>query len=394
MKFSHAQQIKFMLVIYLFIFFHFFQMDMMDALGQILQKNLHISTEKLGIVDSVFFYADFLMIYIAGVSLDWFEPKYLMIFSVAINLIGLLIFNHFHTFDTLICWRILSGIGMSYAFVSAIKIISVAIDDDKFGVAFSKTGFSMMPAGVLAHKPTLWFIQKWGLAEFFHMYLIAGVGLILLMYFFLTTDIKEKSVKIFNKLKIFSVYNISAALYSAFANLPLFILGASFGMSYLMRNYAMTTTHAAYIISLLFIGDMFGSLMWGFLFDKLTIIRNKLIIIGWCVYLVTTTAMVLIRFHPSPVFLGVLFAVLGLATSSQTLAYVGTMKKNSSVHIGKIVSLISLLSVGMGAVFESIFTRFFDSDFISHGLIWLCISFLLALFAIIMLGQSRQEIYG
>lgn len=70
MKPNALSLFKIMFVTYIFIFFHFFQMDMMDSVGQIIQQSLHLSTQKMGFVDSAFFYADFIMIFIAGMSLD------------------------------------------------------------------------------------------------------------------------------------------------------------------------------------------------------------------------------------------------------------------------------------------------------------------------------------
>ena len=384
--------VKIILVIYIFVFFHFFQMDMMDSVGQILQHQLHLTTQKMGIIDSAFFYADFLMIFIAGITLDIFDPKYLMIFSIFINLIGISIFYSLPSFNTLLFWRILAGIGMAYSFISALKIIATRLRKDKLGVAFAVIGFAIMPAGIMAHRPLLSFIQHYGVMDFYHVYLMSGALIIMIIYVALGASNKNNDESNSLSIKMFSVYNFSAALYSSFANLPLFILGASFGMDYVMKNYFMTTTQAAYIISLLFIGDMLGSLLWGTLFDKFKGHGDRLLVTGAMIYFLVSSGFFIIKFHPTIYLAGGLFFMLGLVTSTQTISYVSIMVKNPSISIGKVISLTSLLSVGMGAIFEYVFTALFKNSIIANGFIWIILSGFLVCIAAFIAQRNKIRV--
>lgn len=356
-----------LLIAFVLILFNFIQMDMMDVLGPLLQKKLSITVNDLGSVNGLFFLVDMIGIFFAGLLIDRYHIRYIIASSLFFHIMGLVIFLSHSNIATLYLWRIFAGAAMSSSYLSIIKLISLAVKKEKFGLAIGITGLAVMPAGILSHSPLLTLVNYFGLYISLLINVILGTVLILIVLYKLTVpqsfDRQTKSSR--EKIIIVNQLNLTAFAYAALANLPLFIFGAGLGTEYLTYYFNLSLTNASKVISCLFLGDMVGGIIWGSMFDKY-INAKHFLFVGAALF--TLLGFIIFSQHNllNIYTLSLIFFLMGNATSSQTVAYANVIKNNPIHHIGFIVSIMTIVSVGLGAVMQKIFSYFFFTSVSRH----------------------------
>src|SRR5580700_11123490 len=85
---------------YLLLFYCFLQMDLMSPFSKELIKELNLSSSQFGLLASLFFYVNMLLIIPAGICLDHYGPKLTICTTLVFSLLGLSIFVLYPTYIT------------------------------------------------------------------------------------------------------------------------------------------------------------------------------------------------------------------------------------------------------------------------------------------------------
>jgi MFS family permease len=147
--------------------------------------------------------------------------------------------------------------------------------------------------------------------------------------------------------------NWLGGLYTALMNLPVFLLGALWGMSYLVQVHHLTQDQSSWANTLLFIGIIFGSPAYGWLSDHLG--RRVLpMVLGAIVSIVT---MLVLMYAPglSVTAVYVLFFLVGFLTSSQVLTYPLLAELNPPSLTSSAISIDSMMIMASGFVGQPFF---------------------------------------
>jgi MFS family permease len=349
----------------LFFFYEFVQMSMFNAINPSLIKDFSVSATQLGSLSAAYFYANILFMLPAGLLLDRYSTKLIILIAMLICVIGTVCFSFTDSLYTAMICRFMTGIGGSFPFLCCLRLAIRWFPPKKLGLI---TGIMMtmaMLGGVVAQTPLTLLTINYGWRTSILIDGLLGIIFMLIIYFVVHNEpvnSKEKIVtKHINKLPIMqSLKRITSnkqnwlfGIYTCMLNLPIFLLAQTWGSLYLSQVHHLSMTKATLVTSMIFIGTILGSPTLGWLSD--TISRRKLpMLLG---AIASLGIILLIMYLPSLSFTGLLllFLILGYTTSTQIITYPAISESNSLVTNSGALGLASILIMSGGAIFEPMF---------------------------------------
>jgi len=351
----------------LFFFYIFIQLNLFNAIDVELMQYFQIDAMQLGKLSSMFFYANVLFLFPAGIMLDRFSTKKLLLAACLLATVGTLIFAKADTFMIAAVGRFLVGIGGAFSFLSCVKIATRWFPPSKMALVTGLCVTMAMLGGLVAQTPltVLSSTIGWQKALLFDGYL--GVA-IFLVIFTLVKDAPSGAESQLDAdkahldslgfwrsigLVMLNPQNWFGGIYTALMNLPVFLLGALFGIHYLVEVQGISTMQASYATTLFFVGVIFGSPFFGWFSDHLGK-RIMPMVLGAISSLVV---MGILLFAPNLSYSAILllFFLVGFVTSSQVLSYPTIAELNPSSLTSTAVSVISVVIMFSGVVFQPFF---------------------------------------
>lgn len=351
----------------LFFFYEFIQMNLFNAISVDLMRDFHLDASQLGHLSSMYFYANAIFLFPAGLMLDRFSTKKLLLFAVILCTLGTLIFGWAPTFTVAAIGRFMVGIGASFCFLSCIRISSRWFPPNKMAFVTGIIVTVAMSGGLMAQTPFTLLSQAVGWR--YAVLIDAGLGVLIgLAIKFMVADrppdshanaAAEKHVLQTMgfwhsiRLVLSNPYNWLGGLYTLLLNLPVFLLGALWGINYLSQVHHISNLQASYATAMFFLGVIFGSPAFGWFSDHIG--RRVLpMIIG---AVLSFIAILLLMYIPnlSLTAIIVLFFVIGFVTSSQVLSYPTIAELNPLALTGTAVSVDSVLIMSSGFIFQPLF---------------------------------------
>ncbi|HSW71117.1 MAG TPA: MFS transporter, partial [Gammaproteobacteria bacterium] len=104
----------------LFFFYEFIQLNLFNAIDIQLMQDFQLDAPQLGQLASMYFYANALFLFPAGMLLDRFSTKKLLLFAIVLCTIGTFIFAISSNYFIAALARFLVGCGASFCFLSCI----------------------------------------------------------------------------------------------------------------------------------------------------------------------------------------------------------------------------------------------------------------------------------
>ncbi len=275
-----------------------------------------------------------------------------------------------------------------------------------------------MLGGILAQTPMTMLMELFNWHEVLFIY--ASIGIIFLATItiglsekpspkiYLLKNFKNENYKIHTgiakiKLAIRNRQTWLAGLYICLFNLPVPLLGATWGSLYLTYIDHLSRVEASNVISMLFFGIMIGGPLFGWWSDSIGKRRLPMLLGGFCALI---TTLLIINFSSlSGVSLMVLFFLLGLFSSTQAIGY-SVITESNTHSCSTALSIASLLVMGGGAIAQPFFGWLMDYhwhgsmndqarthvfEHFSSAILILPISFFIGLLVIIFLKDSHCQ---
>jgi MFS family permease len=337
----------------LFFFYAFIQCNMMGALNQSLLKLLNIGSKEIGFISGWYFYANILFLIPAGLMLDRYSIKKIMAVNMAIVALGTFIFAFAHSMNTIILARFISGIMMSFGLIACLKLASLWFPPQKMALVSALVITVGMVGGIVAQSPLSMLIESFGWRN---ALLVLGVLGVFLTFLFIAVvhSPEEEKTTVKNDISVWkSLYLISkekqnwfAGLFTSLLNLPVALLGALFGMPFLTQIYKISPMHAGSILSMIFLGMIFGSPVFGAISDNIKK-RKTPMLIGSFLCLFFVCCFIYISDLPISV-LYALFFLIGFTSGAQSLGYPVVAESNPMKVSGSALSLAAILIMGIG----------------------------------------------
>ena len=346
----------------LFFFYEFFQLNIFDVINQPLRDDFHLNAAQLSWMSSTYLWADILFLLPAGIILDRFSTRQVILSAMFICVIGTLGFALTHSFALACFFHFLSGIGNAFCFLSCVVLVSNWFPPRRQALVIGSLVTMAFLGGMMAHTPFAHLNEYYGWRN--SLLIDGAVGVCLLLWIYKIVEDKPYIVSrrpTSGQAAILPGFlqalanrqNWLAGFYTSFLNLPIMVLCALWGASYLQVVHHLSEMAASNVVSLIFMGSILGCPLVGWLSDSQG--RRKPLMIMGAIATLLAVLPLFMDLALSQFQLSILFFMLGLFTSTQVISYPLIAESNSTKNTGTATGIASVLIMGGGGVGQVIF---------------------------------------
>lgn len=397
----------------LFFAYELLQLHVMNALAPMLMQDLELNATQFGTLSSTYLLADIIFLLPAGILLDRFSVRKVILVALFLCIMGTMGFCQAHSFSFACFCHFLSGIGNAFCFLSCMMLISRWFPKEKHAFVMGLMITMGMLGGVMAQLPFSLLAQNYDWRSALFIDGLIGIGVFALIFAFVkdapkgSTNIEsEKGLPFWTGIKrsVLNIHNICCGVYTGFMNMPLMVISAVWGTLFLTQVHQITLVKSSFIVSMVCMGTIVGSPLFGWFSDRLHKRLVPMIFGG----IASTFVMLLIMFasEPSEGVLVILFFALGVFTSSQVLGYPAITENNPPELTGTSMGIAALIIMGMPAFIQPLTGKLLDkgwdgtllngaplyssNDFVTAFSVF-PIGFLLALIALLKIKRSKSN---
>ena len=351
-------------IISLFFFFEFGLGMAFNVLSNHLSGSYHLNPVALAWITSLYSYSNILFLIPAGMLLDRYSSKHVILIALALVIIGLFMVVFSHKVTILMIARLVMGLGGAFSLIGCVRIASNWFPTEKLGFVIGVIISIGMLGGMVAQTPLQLLVNYFGWRGALACVGWFGVLVWLLIKLFVQNAPKQlqnlyqtraKEVKQDAILKMLwravgKPQNWICGLFVGLINVPTWMLGGLWAKSYLLNVYPhFTEVMVTSITGELFLGMVIAYPLWGALsnfFGR----RKPLLIVGAILSLLNVILIIAASAQSSYLEINVLFFLLGVFTSVQTIAYPLVAKINSPKVTSSATSILSMNSLFWGGV--------------------------------------------
>lgn len=343
-----------------FFFYEFFQLNVFDVINPFLRDFFHIDAASLSSMSSSYLLANVLFLLPAGVILDRFSVRWVIAGALSICVLGALGFALTTSFKLAMIFHFFAGLGNAFCFLSCVVLISRWFPPKRQAFVTGIIVTMAFLGGMVAHAPFVWLVDLWGFRQALLIDGFVGIALLMIIVSIVRdypphTKPPQNNLKTPVFLSLRQVLSIPATffggLYTSLMNLPLMVLCALWGVSYLETVHHLTSFQASSVSGMMFFGSMIGCPLAGWLSDHMRK-RKPIMFVGALLTLPVIISLIYIQ-NLSLTMLFILFFLIGLLTSTQVISYPLVAESNAPKYTGVAVGMASVIVMG-GAGFAQI----------------------------------------
>ncbi len=311
----------------LFFFYAFLDSAMINSISVDLLRSFKIGSTQLGWLSASYFMVGIIIVIPAGLMLDKFSPKKLILIALCIDLIGTTIFATAPTFGFALLGRALAGFA-AFSFLGCLALVKRWFPARRNGLIIGLIGTMGMLGGSIAQAPFSALVSHLGWRLAIGVNILFGFGVLAMVFLLVSDKPANYSIKLNNHSLSF-LASLKAALktpvvwfagiFCAVLNLPLNILGGTWNNIFLTQGWHISLNKAAMMSMIIFFGMMIGSPLMGLLADAF---RSKRWVMFVSALIAIIFALLIIyasRWGDAPLL--VFYLGLSLAASAQILVY-------------------------------------------------------------------------
>src|SRR3990167_6548663 len=317
----------------LFFFFIFIQMNLFNAIAPALMQDFQVSAAVIGHLSAQYFYANILCAVPAGLLLDRYSTRRLLIVAMAVTIGCTYGFALSHAVWQAGLFRFVTGMMGSFCLLSCVRLAARWFKPERMALVIGIVVALAMLGGTVAQTPMTLLTDTvgWRAALMWD----ATSGLVLLGWIIwavrdfpprmaqtvLAEQAAVHEAGLWRSLQGIAKnrQNWLGGLYTSLLNLPIFLLGAMWGRMYLEQVDGFSAANASFICSMLFLGSIIGAPLMGLISDTLG--RRRLPMLISAVLSLVVVLIIIYGESLSFAQLSILFFLLGLITCSQVISY-------------------------------------------------------------------------
>lgn len=336
----------------LFFFYEFFQLNIFDVINQPLRDSFQLDATQLSWMSSMYLWADLLFLLPAGIILDRYSTRSVILAAMLVCVTGTLGFALTHSFILACLFHFLSGVGNAFCFLSCVVLVSRWFPPRRQALVIGSLVTMAFLGGMVAHTPFAYLNESFGWRN--SLLIDSAAGALLLIWiasFVQDCPYNSRQAASINQQAVFeslckacNMQTLLAGLFTCLLNLPIMVLCALWGASYLQVVHHVSEIVASNIVSLIFFGSIIGCPLAGWLSDTQGM-RKPVMILGALVTLLICVPLVM-NVSLSQTSLGILFFLLGLFTSVQVVSYPLIAESNDAENTGSATGIASLVIMG------------------------------------------------
>ncbi len=352
----------------LFFFYEFIQMHMFNAINDSLRTAFNVDATQLGVLSSTYLWGDVAFLLPAGMLLDRFSTRTILLIALAVCIGGTAGFALTSSLPIAAFFHFLSGCGNAFCFLSCMMLVSRWFEPNRqaFVVGFVVT--MAFFGGVIAQTPLAWLadLVGWRMALIYDS--ILGCIFLILIYLnvkdfpqnYIASPKNHKRISFMKALgaSVKNLQNTLAGLYTCLLNLPIMVLDAVWGVTYLKTVHGLSNMQASNVTAMIFFGSMIACPLAGLFSDRME--RRRMPMIVGAVLSLLVVSLVVFLPHWNYISLLIAFFLIGFFTSTQIISYPFAAESNPSVFTGTAVGLVSLIVIGGAAIAQIVFGKLLD----------------------------------
>ncbi len=358
----------------LFYCYNYFLRVSPSVMQNDLMQGLHINAYQFGTLAAFYYYAYTPMQIPVGMIYDRFGTRIVQFFAVIVVVLGVGTFISADTYQMACVGRLFIGLGTAFAYIGVLKLASIWLAPNRFAtIAGLTTAFGMLSA-IFSDKILTKFVESVGYKQALETALVIGIGLSLLILFFMRSKPKTKLPHQVNITHSpMSMKELLSALRNVLTNPQMWLIGligclfylpASvfldlWGIPYLKSAYHLSAEDAASAVSWTFVGWIISGPSIGALSDKFKRRRSPLMISA----IMSTILLSIIFYIPglSLTSLNVIFFFVGIFCGAHPLCF-ALGKENSPLKFsGTAVAVTNTLIMLGGLIFQPIVGKLLDN---------------------------------
>ncbi|MDR2807251.1 MAG: MFS transporter [Puniceicoccales bacterium] len=351
-------------------FFYFYELFVRVAPGTMLQEmqsHYDVSSTLLGMASGVYYYIYAPMQIFAGILLDRFGGRRIMIPASVIVVLGCLcVLIPWHSIWLLAIGRFLMGLGSAFGFIGVMYLATVWFHKERLSLISGLTTALGFLGAILALKwiPALINTFSWKTC-WFGASIFGIISVIILHICIPHTPIWEKKRQEAH-FEEFATDHAFSGFFSVIRNkqtwllgliggilyMPTTVFGDLWGKEYIEAVYRVSNEEAGFVVSMIYWGWLIGAPFWGFFSDK-TGLKHSLLFFS------TLTASVLLfaLIFCAPMALGSLKICLGLigfVSAPQVICFVLGVEENAENAKASAMATVNMIVTLVGGVLQPI----------------------------------------
>ncbi|KGP62346.1 MFS transporter [Legionella norrlandica] len=345
----------------MFFFYEFIQGNMFASIAANIMQDFHIEADRMAYLSSIYYLANVIFLFIAGMVLDRFSIKNTILIAMFLCVMSTFILSSSDSFYMALFCRFITGIGSAFCFLGPVRLASHWFPPKRMALVTGVIVTIAMTGGMLAQYPLTKLVLSVGWRQ-----AVQDVGILgLIMLVFMLFGIKErppiavkkegKPIDVFVAAKkaYLNSQNLRAALYTSLMNMAIAVFGAMMGTLYLEQRLGISPDQAAMINGMLFFGAIVGSPLMGWISDKSGL---RVLPMKGGVLASLLTLLGVLYLPVSITMMSVLFFLLGLFTSAQVISYALVAESSPPMMTATAVSVVSILTQGGYLIYQNLFS--------------------------------------
>ncbi|HSW93488.1 MAG TPA: MFS transporter [Gammaproteobacteria bacterium] len=352
-------------------FFLFFEMAIQvspSVMSSQLMHDLNIGTFGLGIMSGIYFYTYTAMQIPSGVLFDRYNPRVIITLSILICVTGTFLFGLSQNIYTGSLARLLMGSGSAFAFVSVLVVTADLFKPRYFAAITGTTQMLAALGAMTGQMPISLLVTHIGWRN--TLFTLSLIGLLLALIVWRSLNYKksthliksiahESMTKTSLKSIIVQPQTWCIALYSCLLWAPMSSFASLWGVPFLKEIYPFDQTRAAFLCSLMWFGLAIASPFLGIIS---TSSENRVYPLAISALMGGIAFYLVLQFHFSALFVGLLLFIAGAACSGQALSFTVVKENNPGSATGTAIAFNNMAVVISGALFQPLIGKLLEND--------------------------------
>ncbi len=344
-----------------FFSYELVQLHMLNALSKGIMTDFHLNATQFATISSTYLLADVLFLIPAGVLIDRFSVRSIILAALVLCILGTIGFALAQSWSQAAFFHFFSGIGNAFCFLSCMTLAEGWFKERKTFVMSVMVTIGLL-GGVIAQVPFSILSELYSWRKVLLIDALIGSFILFLSYIFVfdarSKDqlLKRRSARLLvaqlkQALSLKEVYILG--FYTGLMNLPLMIISAMMGNLFLTQVHRFSETQAAFSVSFLTFGTIIGSTLFGWLSERYRLKRPLLILGAFSSFILF--GFVWLMPHLTLLAVTVSFFAIGLMSSTQVLSYPMITDAAPEEMKGMAMSFAALIIMGSAFLLQPIF---------------------------------------
>lgn len=336
-----------------------------------LTQAFHITATQFGTLAAFYYYAYTPMQVPAGMLYDKFGVRFVLCAASLLAVVGLNVFIAADNLTMAKTGRFMIGLGTAFAYIGTLKLASIWLPPNRFGMVAGLTTAIGMTAGALSQTYLTQTLEIIGYQQALRTALIAGVVLSVIIVLLVRN--RPKQSQGFNEMQTaINLRQLLQALRLIALNRQMWLIGIIgcllylpssvfldlWGIPYLKSVYQLTSEQAVLISSYTFYGWIISGPIIGAISDKIKRRRLPLTSTGFFAAILLCAVFYVPGISLSQLY--IIFFMIGFCCGAHPLCF-ALGKENNPIQIsGTAVAVTNMLIMAGGALFQPIVGKLLD----------------------------------